>query len=78
MLIISYDCMKSKEKKEIHIVFRKYETGKTHLRQERKADGHLSGKTENRTISKGKKRKFRREKEGTGRKNLGDRLAISH
>lgn len=54
MLIISYDFMKSKEKKEIHIVFRKYETGKTHLQQERNADGHLSGKAEKRMKSREK------------------------
>lgn len=82
MLIISYDCIKTKERiekegKDIRGVFRKYEKmkcvcykeekGRTSFRQSRK-----------KSEIKGEKRKFRREKEETGRENQGDRLAISH
>ena len=78
MLIISYDCIKTREGTDIRGVFRKYETEEIRMRQGRKADEHLSGKAEKRMYHRGEKRKLRREKEETGRENLGDRLAISH
>lgn len=78
MLIISYDCIKTREGTDIRGVFRKYETEEIRMRQGRKADEHPFRQSRKKNVSQGEKRKLRREKEETGRENLGDRLAISH
>ena len=54
MLIISYDCIKTREGTDIRGVFRKYETEEIRMRQGRKADEHLSGKAEKRMYHRGK------------------------